>query len=624
MIDAQTYDSKDLRFKTPYGAVPGGTEVTFTLRPLRAEGYSRGVLTARLESWDNRRIEAPMMWTGLDGARDMFTASLNTKGYMGLIWYSFRLERLDGKSGEESQEYQLTVYDENDRVPRWFGEGMAYQIFPDRFCRLTVPNPAGMVGGRWVHQDWGEEPEYRPDHNGEIRNRDFFGGSLAGIRAKLPYLRDLGVETIYLCPIFEGPENHRYGVGDYEKVDPMLGTREEFSALCSEAHTMGMRIMLDGVFNHTAFVSKYFNGDGSYPNAGACQGPQSPYYDWFCFQHWPDQYTSWWGIYSLPTTNKNNPAWLEYITGENGIIRSWLRAGADGWRLDVADELPDRVVAAIHDAVRAEKPDAVIIGEVWEDGSNKIAYSVRRKHILGGHCDGLMNYPFRTALVDYLLGGGAERFRDSMETLRENYPEFAWYSAMNTLGTHDTMRILTLLGEKSEQRGQSRDWRAHARLNAHDRAHGKARLALGAMVLFAFPGAPTVYYGDEAGMEGFEDPFNRRTFPWGREDQELVALFTALGAVRKTRGALRRGDIRYVKAEGRVLAFTRTLNEETVLCAVNAGQETETVTLPWAGAAVDLLGGQAVEAEDGALTLELPPLTGRLLATPEKKETPSV
>ena len=619
MIDAQTYDSKDLRFKTPYGAVPGGTEVTFTLRPLRSEGYSRGVLTARLESWDNKRIEVPMLWTGLDGQRDMFTGSINTDGYMGLIWYSFRLERLDGKSGRESQEYQLTVYDENDKVPRWFGEGMAYQIFPDRFCRLSVPNSAGMVGGRWVHQSWEEEPEYRPDHNGEIRNRDFFGGSLAGIRSKLPYLRDLGVETIYLCPIFEGPENHRYGVGDYEKVDPMLGTKEEFSALCAEAHAMGMRIMLDGVFNHTAFVSKYFNGDGSYPNAGACQGPQSPYYDWFCFQHWPSQYTSWWGIYSLPTTNKNSRAWLEYITGENGIIRSWLRAGADGWRLDVADELPDRVVAAIHDAVRAEKPDAVIIGEVWEDGSNKIAYSVRRKHILGGHCDGLMNYPFRTALVDYLLGGDAEHFRNSMETLRENYPEFAWHSAMNTLGTHDTMRILTLLGEKSEQRGQSRDWRAHARLNDHDRAHGKARLALGAMVLFAFPGAPTVYYGDEAGMEGFEDPFNRRTFPWGHEDQELVRLFTALGAARKTRKALRRGDIEYVEAAGRVLAFTRSLDGETVLCAVNAGQEPQTVTLPWEGTAVDLLGGQNLEAEEGVLTLELPPLTGRLLATPEKK-----
>ncbi len=400
----------------------------------------------------------------------------------------------------------------------------------------------------------------------------------------------------------------------------MLGTEADFRALCAEAHVLGMRVVLDGVFNHQGFVSRYFNGDGSYESVGAVQSQDSPYYHWYHFSHWPDKYDSWWGIYSLPAVNEAEPSYRRYIFGgADSIICHWLAAGADGWRLDVADELPDRVVAAIHDAARAEKPDAVIIGEVWEDGSNKIAYSVRRKHILGGHCDGLMNYPFRTALVDYLLGGGAEHFRNSMETLRENYPEFAWHSAMNTLGTHDTMRILTLLGEKSEKRGQSRDWRAHARLNDHDRAHGKARLTLGAMVLFAFPGAPTVYYGDEAGMEGFEDPFNRRTFPWGHEDRELVRLFTALGAARKSRQALRRGDIRYEKAEGRVLAFTRSLDGETVLCAVNAGQEPQTVTLPWEGTAVDLLGGQNLEPEDGILTLELPPLTGRLLATPEKE-----
>nr|CRY96865.1 hypothetical protein [uncultured prokaryote] len=261
-----------------------------------------------------------------------------------------------------------------------------------------------MVGGRWVHQSWEEEPEYRPDERGEIRNRDFFGGSLRGVEEKLSYLQSLGVETLYFCPIFEGPENHRYGVGDYEKIDPMLGTKEDFTRLCQKAHHRGMRVMLDGVFNHTAFVSKYFNGDGSYPNLGAAQGEGSPYADWYYFQNWPQEYTSWWGIYSLPTTNKQSPGWLEYITGENGIIRTWLRAGADGWRLDVADELPDFVVAAIHAAARAEKPDAVIIGEVWEDASHKIAYDVRRRHLWGGHCDGVMNYPLRTALLDFLLG----------------------------------------------------------------------------------------------------------------------------------------------------------------------------------------------------------------------------
>lgn len=612
MLDAATYDSRDTRCKTPYGAVPSGTRVTFSLYPPRSAGYSAVTLTARLEARENARTEISLLWTGLEGERDVFRGELDTRGYEGLIWYSFRLARLDGKNGAESGEYQLTVYDGSETVPAWFGEGMTYQIFPDRFCRTGVPESAGMVGGRWVHGSWEEEPEYRPDQNGEIRNRDFFGGNLAGVMEKLPYLERLGVETIYFCPVFEAPENHRYGTADYERIDPMLGSREDFTALCRAAHARGMRVMLDGVFNHTGFVSRYFNGDGFYPAPGAFQSRESPYFGWYDFQHWPDRYTSWWGITTMPTTNKNNPDWLSYITGENGIIRSWLRAGADGWRLDVADELPDRVVAAIHAAARAEKPDAVIIGEVWEDGSNKIAYGARRKHILGGHCDGLMNYPFRTALLAFLLGGDARAFRDAMETLRENYPPFAFASAMNALGTHDTVRILTLLGEESERRECTRAWRADARLGYDWRQRGLARLRLGAMILFAFPGSPTVYYGDEAGMEGFEDPFNRRTFPWGHEDADLTAWFAALGAARKSSAPLRRGKLRYVRAEGRVLAFVRTAAEETVLCAVNAGEENVSVSLPWDGPAVDLLSGKALSCADGVLALSLPPMTSVL------------
>ena len=274
----------------------------------------------------------------------------------------------DGRR-EETPLHQLTVYDDSEPIPAWFGEGVSYQIFPDRFCRLSLPDPTGMPGGRTLHRSWEEDPEYRPDSRGEIRNRDFFGGSLRGVEEKLPYIKSLGVETLYFCPIFEGPENHRYGAGDYEKIDPMLGTKEDFTRLCQKAHGLGMRVMLDGVFNHTAFVSKYFNGDGSYPGTGAHQSERSPYRDWFYFQRWPDQYASWWGIYSMPTTNKQNPQWLEYITGEKGIIRSWLRAGADGWRLDVADELPDDFIAGIHQAVRAEKPEGIVIGEVWEDAA---------------------------------------------------------------------------------------------------------------------------------------------------------------------------------------------------------------------------------------------------------------
>ena len=275
-------------------------------------------------------------------------------------------------------------------------------------------------------------------------------------------------------------------------------------------------------------------------------------------------------------------SYVNYIAGnEDSIVRRWLRAGADGWRLDVADELPDEILHTVHAAARAENPSAVVIGEVWEDGSNKIAYGVRRKHIWGGHCDGLMNYPFRSALLSFLLNGRAEEFKESMETLREHYPPWAFCSAMNSLGTHDTPRILTLLGEGGERRDMSRDWRAAHRLSPEQRNRAAVLLKLAAVVLYAFPGSPTVYYGDEAGMEGFEDPFNRRTFPWGQEDQELTAWFAALGRARHTFPALRSGALRWVRAEGGVLAFVRGYGKDAVLAAANRG--TQPVRLTWHG-----------------------------------------
>lgn len=585
----------DLLCKSPYGAVPSDAQVRFTLRPQRQEAFVRGILRARWEFDGDRVTETILPWVGMEKGQDLFSGVLEPANYVGLIWYSLRLERSDG-SREETEEYQLTVYDTDEHVPAWFGEGVTYQIFPDRFRRLSVPDPTGMVGGRQVHQDWQEEPVYLPNEHGEIRNRDFFGGSLMGIEEKLPYLQSLGVETIYLCPIFEGPENHRYGAADYEKIDPMLGSGENFASLCRKAHGLGMHIMLDGVFNHTGFVSKYFNGDGFYPGLGAAQSQDSPYSDWFCFQNWPHEYTSWWGIYSLPTTNKESRSWLEYITGENGIIRSWLRAGADGWRLDVADELPDFVVHAIHKAARAEKPDAVIIGEVWEDASNKIAYDVRRKHVLGGHCDGVMNYPVRNAILGFLLGGKGDWLQDVVETQRQNYPRWAFYSGMNSLGTHDTLRILTLLGEENDRRGDtSRDWRSQYRLCPEKRTLAVKRLKLGSLLLYALPGSPTLYYGDEAGMEGFEDPFNRRTFPWGEEDRELLSWFTALGKARKELSPLRKGELEWLTCRGRLVSFIRSWKGERVIAAVNAGEREAVLELP-----------------DGA-RLRLPPMSGRLM-----------
>jgi len=602
------YNSRDLRYKTPYGAVPCGTSVQFTLRPDRAAGFSHAALRARFEMDDNRTVSVTMPWTGTQLGVDEFSGMLDTGNYVGLVWYSFVLEGLDGRT-QELGEYQLTVYDKNEQVPGWFGEGVSYQIFPDRFFRTRVPDPTGLVGGRTVHQSWSEDPNYRPNEKGEVRNRDFFGGNLAGITEKLDYLQFLGVETVYLCPIFEAAENHRYGTADYSRIDPMLGTNEDFKTLCDALHQRGMRLMLDGVFNHTGFVSRYFNGDGFYPEAGACQSEDSPYRSWFQFKNWPDEYESWWGIYSLPAVNENDPGYRNFIFGdEDSVVRRWLRAGADGWRLDVADELPDDFVHGIHTAARTEKPDAVVIGEVWEDGTTKIAYDVRRRHLLGGHCDGLMNYPFRTALLDYLRGAGAEQFVEQMETLRENYPPFAFYSAMNALGTHDTLRVLTLLGTGRAHTDKTKDWRATHRLTPYERQFGKELLKVGAAVLFCFPGSPTVYYGDEAGMEGFEDPFNRRTFPWGHEDNELTDWFSALGNLRKKSPALRRGDLHWLAGERDVLAFTRTAKGETILCACNAGGTESSPPLP-DGRWTVLLGQGSYEDN----RLVLPPRTAAIL-----------
>ena len=306
------------------------------------------------------------------------------------------------------------------------------------------------------------------------------------------------------------------------------------------------------MFNHTGSQSLYFNADGFYPTLGAAQSKASPYYDWYSFHPWPYDYDSWWGIRTLPAVREDSPSYVDYILdGEDSILRRWLRLGASGWRLDVADELPDWFIEKARMALEGTDSEAMLIGEVWEDGSNKIAYSQRRRYLLGSELHGLMNYPFRTALLAYLKGGDADAFREAMETLRENYPPAAFYSAMNFLGTHDTARILTVLG--ADTTPASREERAYYRLSDSERTRGLALLHLAALVLFTFPGAPTIYYGDEAGMEGFEDPFNRRTYPWGREDRQLRAYFARLGGLRRRYTALQRGSISYLYTAGSIL-----------------------------------------------------------------------
>lgn len=621
MSEPFVFDPRREAYKTPYGAVSCGQTITFSCRPLVSEGFSHCSIVLFHEFskiWQS--VELNPVSSAEEG-RLCFTGQLPAPAKPELSWYHFHLWRDDGsgcdldKTGYRSDggldPWQLTTYLPN-HTPAWFGEGMTYQIFPDRFCRTALPDPTGLVGNRWVHENWDDIPSWQPEPDGEIRNRDFFGGSLAGITEKLDILADLGVKTLYLCPIFEAASNHRYNTADYETIDPFLGTEADFRTLCEEAHRRDMKVMLDGVFNHTGSQSIYFNEDGFYPSLGAAQSKESPYYDWFNFKPWPHDYDSWWGIKTLPAVREESESYVDYIIdNENSIIRRWLRCGADGWRLDVADELPDWFIEKIRTAVVETDPNAFLLGEVWEDASNKISYDRRRSYIFGKGLHSVMNYPFRTAVMDFLRGGNAAAFKETMETLRENYPPDVYYSALNFLSTHDTPRILTMLG--AEQKPETRGERAAFRLSPAQRALGISRVKLAALILFSFPGSPMVYYGDEAGMEGWEDPFNRGSYPWGGEDADLKARFTLLAALRKAHPALQRGAIRYLAAEGSLLVFARELDGETLICAVNAGETPEKLTLPWNGTATDLLSGTHLTAQDGVLTHYLPPRSGMLL-----------
>ena len=621
MSEPFVFDPRCDLCKVPFGAVVCGREVTIHCRPMTCEGFSNCSIVLHSEFakvWKEYELSV----TGAAGDRTCFSVTFPAPDQPDLVWYHFRFRRSDGtgcdldKSGYRSDglidPWQMTVYRES-RSPKWFGAGVTYQIFPDRFCRLKMPDPEGLIGNRWVHENWDDVPEWRPDPDGEIRNRDFFGGSLAGVTSKLDDLAALGVTTLYFCPIFESASNHRYNTADYRTIDPMLGTEEDFKTLCAEAKARGMRVILDGVFNHTGFQSLYFNADGFYPTVGAAQNPTSPYYDWFSFHPWPDDYDAWWGIKTLPAVREDCPSYVDYIIeNEDSIIRHWLKAGASGWRLDVADELPDWFIEKIRAVMDEAAPDSLLMGEVWEDASTKVAYSQRRKYLLGSELHGVMNYPFRTALLAYLKGGNADDFRDAMETLRENYPHDAFYSAMNFLGTHDTPRILTMLG--ADQVPQSKDERAAFRLSPEQRKKGLALVRLAALILFTFPGSPTVYYGDEAGMEGCEDPFNRGAYPWGHEDKDLKARFSLLGQLRKQRQSLQSGSIQWLRASGSLLAFARELPQERTVTVVNADALSHILTLPWtAPFAMDRLSGQSFPVKDGILTVELPPYGGLLL-----------
>jgi cyclomaltodextrinase len=388
------------------GASPAGAEIVFALRLSKRSGaHAPRLVICRADQWDTPLLISPMTLLRDEPTQTWYTARF-TPQQPGLLFYRFDAEAGDlrrpilrtgglfeGYLGAYGGEHwQLTVFDKHMRPPKALSGGILYQIFPDRFFN-SGREKANIPSDRLLRADWGALPVWRPDSGGKVLCNDYFGGDLEGIRQKLPYLASLGVTAVYLNPVFEAHSNHRYNTADYTKIDPLLGDAKDLERLCDEAGKQGIAVLLDGVFSHTGADSLYFNREGRYGAGGAFRDPASPYAKWYRFERYPDVYKSWWGIDTLPEVDENQPSYLSYIAGEGGVIDRWMKAGVAGWRLDVADELPDGALDAICAAIRRFDPDAAIIGEVWEDASNKVSYGVRRRYLTGGQLSSVTNYP---------------------------------------------------------------------------------------------------------------------------------------------------------------------------------------------------------------------------------------
>lgn len=574
--DFAFHNSHVIQYRSPFGAVPVGTEVNIKILVDRGvEAY------INIVNFSGKTKYLKMNWEGDSGNRTLFSVKIDTSSLWGLNNYYFCLkreqrcfyygnnnERLGGEGKiyyNDPIPYQITVYEES-YIPEWYKEGIIYQIFPDRFCN---GNKNGVIDNKkknsFIYSDWYDEPMYIKDRRGNIARWDFYGGNLRGVINKLNYLKELGITIIYFNPIFESASCHKYDVGDYEKIDGMLGSEEGFKELCKKAKKLGIRIILDGVFSHTGADSKYFNKFGNYNSEGAYQSAESKYYKWYRFLDYPNEYESWWGFNNQPNVDELNPTYLNYIvTGEDSVAAKWIKLGASGWRLDVADELPDDFIELFKKRIREVNKESILIGEVWEDASNKVSYSEQRRYLFGRELDSVTNYPLRDSIIKYTKREiNSNQFVDRVSSIYENYPIENFYSNMNLLGNHDTERIFTVLNED------------------------KKLLEFALMIQMVFPGVPLIFYGDEAGLTGGKDPYNRRTYPWGRENKEVFDIYKRLINLRNNNEALKKGsfdieecnDIVIIRREFKnkvIRIFLNNLNEDKKIEIKAAAHKTVT------------------------------------------------
>ena len=563
MDDIQIFhDSHNIQLRNPFGAVTIGTKVR-----IRIWTSKKCSVYINLINFYNNQVEVQMNEIGWNGYVNswVYENEIDTSNCFGLIYYYFRVNycgrnilygnNIESLGGEgqtyfnDPKSYQITIYS-NEKVPNWYKKGIIYQIFVDRFFNGNkegkVLNPKKNT---FIYGKWDDDPMYIKDEQGNIVRWDFYGGNLLGVKKKLKYIKSLGVSTIYLNPIFDSPSCHKYDTGDYEKIDPMFGDEEIFKELCSEAEDLGMRIILDGVFSHTGSDSKYFNKFGNYDSLGA--------YQWYRFNDYPKLYEAWWGFSNMPNVDELNPSYLDYIIrNNNSIIEKWLKLGASGWRLDVADELPDEFIKILKKKLKEVKAEGVLIGEVWEDASNKYSYNRRREYLFGSELDSVTNYPLRQIILDLVRNYiGNRYFIKKYMSLKENYPKEYFYSTMNILGNHDTERVLTILNNNI------------------------SLLKLAVVIQMTLPGVPLIYYGDEAGLTGGKDPYNRKAYPWGKENKDILNFYTKISNIRASEEALKSGEIKFLDFNNEVLGYERLIGNEKIVVVVNTMEKKENISL---------------------------------------------
>ncbi len=596
------------------GAFPSGSDILIRLIVPRSLGCAFPILRIRLDGTDDRDIHSDFVSS--DGINDIFEIELSPDVEEGLLFYTFVFPKESGAyftssynnvdfefSETDESRFCMMIYEKEYKTPDWLKSGVMYQIFVDRFNRGK-----GKVNYRddsIINEDWyNGVPQYGERAGAFVENNMFFGGNLWGVAEKLDYLKELGVSVLYLNPIFEARSNHKYDTSNYLKIDDGFGGEAAFENLLKKAKKKGIKIILDGVFNHTGDDSLYFDRYNKY--GGAYANPNSEYFDWYTWKRYPEEYESWWGIKIMPRLNQNNQKCRSFFTGKDGVAEKYILEGIDGWRLDVADELNDDFIDELRYTVKkASNGNAAIIGEVWENAAQKISYGSRRRYFRGKQLDSVMNYPLRSAIIGFVKNGDATVLYNTLTELYSSYPREASDALMNIIGTHDTERILTVVGGEEDQ-GYDNKTLASMKMTQGERLRAKQLLKIASTIQFTVFGIPSLYSGDEAGVEGYHDPFCRKPFPWGKEDAEILLHYRKLGEMRNAHSAFNGGDFNIIDHSDSYMIYERKGKNDRVVIAVNRGEAMKfTLRGKWNDILTDKkFEGNVTLDKDSALILE--------------------